>query len=266
MICIVIPALNEEARLRTILPLIPSRLYDQQVTVVVVSDGSTDHTAEVANENGAVLVSLPTNCGRGAALRAGLDRARTIGFDYLVTMDGDGQHDPADLQELLRPLVADACDVSFGSRYIRDPGRGVTPINRWLIKKATMVGLRRTIGGTPTDPYCGYRGFSHASLEFIQFRGNHYEGELEVIFDAAIHDLRVAEVPVRKIYSQETSKMGARGGRLRGRIWVLAQYVSTIRRKSRELRAVRRADRRFLVGGADMDLSNRRTEEKGTTG
>jgi glycosyltransferase involved in cell wall biosynthesis len=242
MICVVIPALNEEPRLRAILPLIPARLAGHHVTVVVVNDGSSDHTGQVAKELGAVLVSLPTNRGKGAALKLGVDRAMAIGFDYLVTMDGDGQHDPSELYRLVQPLLGDSFDAAFGSRYLSDSRRGITPINRFLVKSATIAYLKRRTGISLTDPFCGYRCFSQTAMRSIHFEGSDYQGELETIFDAAINNLRVIEVPVKRIYSHETSKMTAHRGKFRGRMWVLRQYLSTIQRKSRELRA---ADHRF---------------------
>jgi glycosyltransferase involved in cell wall biosynthesis len=266
MICIVIPALNEEARLRNVLPLIPPRLRGHEVSVVVVSDGSTDHTVEVAKENRAVVVALPVSGGKGVALRAGVDRATAIGFDYLVTMDGDGQHDPADLHRLVRPVLVDDFDAAFGSRYLSDPRRGNTPINRFLVKGVTAAYLKQKTGISLTDPFCGYRCFSRAALSSIAFEGNHYEGELEAIFDAAIHGLRIAEVPVRRIYSHQTSKMGNHGGRFRGRMWVLRQYLSTTRRKSRGLQTEWRGHGRVPENEtSSRGLPGAGSEEKGTS-
>jgi hypothetical protein len=96
--------------------------------------------------------------------------------------------------------------------------------------------LRATLGRTCTDPCCGYRCFSAQALQAIRLRGDHYQSELETLFEAAIHGLSVAEVPVRADYPPGCSKMGARFGRLAGRAWVISQYGSTIARKTRELR------------------------------
>lgn len=236
MICIVIPALNEEDRLRALLPLIPRRLLGMPIVVVVVSDGSSDRTTDVATAGGSNLVVLGTSCGKGAALRAGLQRARELGYDFLVTMDGDGQHDPEDLEELIRPVAGGECDASFGSRYLATTGRGRTPLNRYLVRKATVIYLKHALGLTFTDPFCGYRCFSRVALESINFVGDGYHCELETIFDGVKRDLKIKEVPVRRIYGSGTSKMGVRGGKLLGRARVVGEYLLTVRNRSRELR------------------------------
>ncbi len=236
MICIVVPAFNEGPRLPSVLAGIPPRLLGLPVATIVVSDGSTDDTERIAVEHGARLVSLPSNRGKGVALRAGLREARSLGFDYLVTMDGDGQHDPADLERLVTPVVEGRCDVAVGSRYCEDSSPGSTPLNRYLVRRALIASLRRVLGRIYTDPCCGFRCFARGAIRRIAFRGERYQGELEALFEAAANGLRVAEVPISRIYMPGASKMGAGRGRLAGRLWVVAQYVSTIRTKARELR------------------------------
>jgi len=236
VIVVVVPAFNEADGLRTLLPHIPACLSGVPVQVIVVSDGSTDGTDAVALDHGAVLVRLPKHRGKGAALRAGLARAMELGPSQLVTMDADGQHDPADLERLVRPVMARECALAAGSRFLSDHSRGPAPLNRYLVRKALVTALRAALGRTYTDPCCGYRCFSVQAVQAIRLRGDHYQSELETLFEAAIHGLSVVEVPVRADYPPGSSKMGARFGRLAGRVWVIGQYASTIARKTRELR------------------------------
>ncbi|MGO9162526.1 MAG: glycosyltransferase [Streptosporangiaceae bacterium] len=236
MIAVVIPAFNEADKLAPLLPRIPACLSGVPVQVIVVSDGSADGTDAVARDRGAVLVRIPEHRGKGAALRAGLARARELDPSQLVTMDADGQHDPADLERLVRPVMAGECALAVGSRFLSGPSRGPAPLNRYLVRKALVAALRAALGRTYTDPCCGYRCFSVQALRVIRLQGDHYQSELEELFEAAIHGLSVAEVPVRADYPPGSSKMGARYGRLAGRVWVISQYVSTIARKTRELR------------------------------
>jgi len=236
VIAVVVPAFNEADRLRTLLPRIPACLLGVPVQVIVVSDGSTDGTDAVALDHGAVLVNLPKHRGKGATLRAGFAQAMELDPSQLVTMDGDGQHDPADLERLVQPVMAKECAVATGSRFLSDRSRGPAPLNRYLVRKALVVALRATLGRTYTDPCCGYRCFSVQALQVIRFHGDHYQSELEALFEAAIHGLSLVEVPVRRDYPPGCSKMGARFGRLAGRVWVISQYVSTIAKKTRELR------------------------------
>jgi glycosyltransferase involved in cell wall biosynthesis len=240
-ICVIIPAFNEADRLRALLPSIPRYLHGHPVRTIVASDGSTDATELAAVEAGAALVSLPTNRGKGAALRAGLAEALGTDAAWLVTMDGDGQHDPSSLEPLVAPVVRGECDVSIGSRYLGDPGRGPTPLNRYLVRRATVTLLRRVLRRHHSDPYSGYRCFSREALERIEWRGDGYGCELEQLFEVATHGLRVREVPIARRYGPGSTKMGARRGRLLGRLAVLWQYASTIGRRTRELRRTRLA-------------------------
>ncbi len=239
MIAVAVPAFNEAASLRTLLPRMPATLRGVPVRVIVVSDGSTDGTEAVALDHGAVLVRLPGHRGKGAALRAGFARAMELAPSLLVTMDADGQHDPADLERLVQPVMAGECALAAGNRFLSDPSRGPTPINRYLVRKVLVAALRVTLGRTYTDPCCGYRCFSFQALQTVRLQGNHYQSELETLFEAAIHGLRVVEVPVRREYSPGSSKMGARFGRLAGRAWVISQYAWTIARETRKLRRAR---------------------------
>jgi glycosyltransferase involved in cell wall biosynthesis len=240
VICILIPALNEEPNLRRLLPRIPRQVMGLEVVVVVVSDGSIDRTTEVVVSTGAILVDLPDRSGKGAALRAGLVRAADIDYDFLVTMDGDGQHDPDDLARLVAPVLSGRYDATFGSRYLDDAACSITPLNRFLVRSAMVAYLRRALGRTFTDPFCGYRCFTSETIGRIGLEGNGYDCELEALFDAVGHGLRVIEVPVRRIYGGSTSKMGMRGGAFLGRLMVLGEYVVAVRRKSRAARRMQR--------------------------
>jgi glycosyltransferase involved in cell wall biosynthesis len=236
VIAVVVPAFNEADRLRILLPRIPACLFGAPIQVIVVSDGSTDGTEAVARDQGAFIVGLPRHRGKGAALRAGFAQASELGPSLLVTMDADGQHDPADLERLVQPVMAGEYALAAGSRFLSDPSRGPAPLNRYLVRKVLVAVLRAALGRTYTDPCCGYRCFSFQALQAIRLQGDHYQSELEALFEAAIHGLSVVEVPVRGEYPAGSSKMGARFGRLAGRVWVISQYVWTIARKTRELR------------------------------
>ncbi|MGH2788418.1 MAG: glycosyltransferase family 2 protein [Actinomycetota bacterium] len=236
MITIIIPVFNEASRLRALLPSIPTHVLGLSVTTIVADDGSTDDSVTVARMSGAIVVSLPVNRGKGAALKAGLAHAAELGFDYLVTMDGDGQHDPVDLAHLVGPVMAGSCDIALGSRYANDRARGAAPLNRYLVKEAVVAYLKRVVDTPHTDPFCGYRCFSREALDHVRFRGNGYQSELEAIFDAAIQRLRVIEVPVQRVYLEGSSKMGVHRGPFVGRLSVMAQYLGTIRKKTVELR------------------------------
>jgi glycosyltransferase involved in cell wall biosynthesis len=248
VICIVVPAFDEEEGLRRLLPRIPARIHGHGVAVLVVSDGSSDRTAAVAAEGGAALVSFPVNRGKGAALRAGIARAQRWGFDALVTMDADGQHDPGDLERLVAPVLSGRYDLTTGTRYLEDPGRGATPLNRYLVRRSLIGVLRRRLGWAPTDPLCGYRCFSPAAVSRIRLHGDRYETELETVIQAAEAGLGVKEVPIARVYGPGTSRMGARGGPFLGRLLVILGYVATLRRTSRSRIGAPRPEGSTVVG------------------
>jgi len=239
MIYVLIPAFDEAVHLGRLLPKIPVRLGDRQVRVVVACDGSTDGTCQVVSEQNVELLALWPNSGKGAAVRAAAARLAGRTLDAVVTMDADGQHDPGDLHRLVGPVLSNNCDIAIGSRYLNDPGRGPTPLNRYLVRNVFTRLLRHRLQQPVTDPFSGYRCMSPRAFEQIRLTGNAYENELEVRFEAELHGLSVVEVPIAKTYGRNQSKMGAAGGPLRGRVRVLHRYAATTRRKTRELAAAR---------------------------
>lgn len=238
MIRLIIPAFNEAGPLESLLARLPTTLLDHGVSALVVSDGSTDHTVEVAHDAGVDVLALQPNRGKGTAIRAALERLASTEYDIAVLMDADGQHDPADLEALVAPLLAAEADIAIGSRYLGSEKRGDTPLNRYAVRWTTVAVLQRILGTRYTDPYCGFRAFIRSAIESVEFCGNRYEGELEVLFDACRCKIQVVEVPIVKIYGSGMSKMSADGGELFGRLKVIGQYSRTIVRKTKELRSV----------------------------
>lgn len=239
MIRLIIPAFNEGRALESLLPRLPTILAGHEVVPLVVSDGSTDDTVAVVDSAGIEVIALATNRGKGTAIRAALAKLESMAWDIAVLMDADGQHDPSDLEALVAPLVSGETDIVVGSRYVGDERRGSTPLNRYAVRWTTVAILHRILGTRYTDPYCGFRAFTREALERVEFCGDRYEGELEILFDARRCDISVAEVRIKKIYADGQSKMSADGGQFRGRLRVIRQYLRTIVRKTRELRSAR---------------------------
>lgn len=247
MICVLIAAYNEAPSLASLLPAIPKTVAGHATTIVLGSDGSTDATVAVAREHGCIVVESPVNRGKGANLRAGMDRASELDYDVLVLLDADGQHDPEDLSRIAAPVLHGDADLVVGSRYTAEHGRGIAPWNRYLVRCATTRLLGRLLGRTFTDPYCGYRALSPLAAQTIELKGDRYQSELEMLFATVVHDLDVEEVAIRKVYGTNTSKMGARRGALLGRLEVIGQYTGAIVAGMAQLR---RAERRTRPAGA----------------
>ena len=235
MVVLLIPAYNEASALQTLLAELPRQLHGRAVAVVVVSDGSTDATAEVARAAGAEVVELSTNRGKTAALRAGLAALRDRPFECVVLLDGDGQHDPADLPALTEPVLAGGLDIVCGSRWVGQRGRGHVPVNRYLVRRVVVRLLQVRLDAQITDPFCGYRCLSRRVALTWHPSTDRYEAELELLFDAALNGWRIEERRVARIYAGDCSKMRATEGRIGGRVRVVRQYARIIARKSDEL-------------------------------
>lgn len=163
--------------------------------VVVVDDGSTDSTAQVAREGGATVLSLPYNLGIGGALRTGFRWAVAEGYDRAVQLDADGQHDPAAVTTLLEAL--EDHDLVIGSRF---GGRGDYQVGR--TRRGAMGLLRLAVrllsGRTFTDTSSGFRAFNRPMLEFFATRyPSEYMESVEALLTAIYEGFRVGEVPVQ---------------------------------------------------------------------
>jgi glycosyltransferase involved in cell wall biosynthesis len=241
MVIVFMSAYNEEAALSGVLAAMPRHLGDHPLRIVVLNDGSTDGTADLARSFGVEVMEFATNRGKGAALKSGLDAIEDEPFAALVLMDADGQHDPADLASIVTPVLDGSADVVVGSRYLQDPGRGNAPWNRFVVRTAAKRALRILLTASVTDPFSGYRCLDPAAVSCLKLSGDRYESELEMLFCAEKNSLAVLEVPIPKLYGPGTSKMGARFGSVVGRIDVVSRYAFTIARETYRLRRDSRA-------------------------
>jgi len=189
----ILPALNEEGSVGRVVREI--RAADPGFEILVVDDGSTDGTAAEAERAGARVVRLPYNLGIGAAVQTGYQYARNNGFDIAVQIDGDGQHDPGDLDRLLAPLARGEVDMVIGSRFCGER-RYRPPLARrigiLLLSAVVSLITRRRM----TDPTSGFRAVNRKGI--VLFAGNypHDYPEAEANVLVARHRLRLVEVPV----------------------------------------------------------------------
>ena len=228
MIYVLMTALDEEQGLADLLPKLPTHVDGHDVQIIVIDDGSTDATSAVARDHGCITLTSESNHGKGASLQIGLKALQDLEYDALVLMDSDGQHDPDEFAAMVEPILDGTVDLMVGSRYLASPGRGHAPWNRYLVRSASVVLLNTILSLDITDPYSGYRAMTPAAVGCIELVGDRYESELEMIFCAVHHEMRVAEKPIPKIYGPATSKMGMRYGKLFGRIDVVSRYALTI--------------------------------------
>lgn len=196
----VIPALNEATRIdavvRAALPYVDK--------VIVVDDGSSDGTGDVARAAGAFVVRHPENCGAGAATMTGIEAARRLGAANVVTLDADEQHDPKDIPAMLDALKT-GVDVVFANRF--GQRNNIPPIRRAFNAIGNIVTLAAT-GMWVSDSQCGYKAFGPKAVREIDLRMNGFEFCTEIVRECVQRKWKYAQVPVKVIYSEYTLAKG----------------------------------------------------------
>ena len=192
----IVPAHNEEGAIGGVVDEI--RAFAASFDVVVVDDGSSDATASVAGAHGAAVVSLPFNLGIGGAVQTGFKYALAHGYARAVRLDGDGQHDPAELTKLLAVLDQDLADIVTGSRFAGEAGSGHQPP---FLRRAGIVFFARLVSlltrQRVTDTTSGFQALNLRGIAlFAGDYPNDYP-EVEAIVLVFKHRLRLVEVPVR---------------------------------------------------------------------
>lgn len=194
---VVVPAYNEQATVGDVV----SRARSTGADVVVVDDGSSDATARLAAEAGAVVLRLPSNLGIGAALRAGFQFALLSGYARVVQCDGDGQHAPEEIPRLVEEQRSQDVDLLIGSRFLTE-GEGARPTApRRFAMRLLARSASRAVGVPITDATSGFRVIASPLLEeFAAKLPSHYLGDTyEAVVAAGRAGFRVAEVPVPSI-------------------------------------------------------------------
>jgi glycosyltransferase involved in cell wall biosynthesis len=193
-ICVVIPAFNEARSVARVIGR--ARRAVPEAHVVVVNDGSNDDTAVRALRAGATVITLPVNLGIGGAVQAGYLFALRHGFDIAIQVDGDDQHDPAEIERLLDPLRTGRAEMTVGSRWL---GRGeyVAPPGRRVAMRLLATLVRWRTGGTFTDTTSGFRAVGAAGIALFARTYPTDFPEVESLVLASRNGLRVEEVPVR---------------------------------------------------------------------
>lgn len=185
------PAFNEEKYIAK--TIIGCRKYVDKV--VVVDDGSTDRTSEVARLAGAEVIRHPENRGKGTALKTGFEAAAKNGTEVIVTMDADGQHDPAEVPKLVAPILKGEADIVNGSRYMNGNDKN-TPFYRRLGQSVLDKATNLNSGLDTTDTQSGFRAFAAHTIPVFRLEQNGFGIESEMLADAANAGLRVKEVEI----------------------------------------------------------------------
>ena len=189
----IVPALNEEASVARVIDEI--RGFDPGFEIVVVDDGSTDRTSQVASERGAQVIRLPFNLGIGGAVQTGFRYAFENGFDLAVRLDGDGQHDPQQLDAILDPVLSGEADIAVGSRFAGAAGYRSSRSRRIGIRVLAWT-VSLLVRQRVTDTTSGFQALNKLGIRLFAADYPHDYPEVEATVMVFRHRLRMREVPV----------------------------------------------------------------------
>jgi len=186
----VIPVHNEEGTIQSIAKE-TSRYVDN---VLVIDDGSTDRSSQEATAGGAKVFRIDRNQGVGAAYRKGLDIAKEYDAEIILRLDGDGEHYPSDIPNLIEPIIRGEADMVLGNRVrYFDSAPGIMRLGNWGLTKITNALTKSKV----SDSQSGLKAIRTSALKGMNLSANCYEIESELILEARRKGLRIVEVPVK---------------------------------------------------------------------
>ncbi|SIR76632.1 Glycosyltransferase involved in cell wall bisynthesis [Haladaptatus litoreus] len=187
-----IPAYNEEIGIGSTI-LATQRYADH---VVVVDDGSSDETVEIAKQAGATVLQHESNRGKGGAVKTILEFARATECDTLVLIDGDGQHKPSDIPQVTEPVTDGGADLVIGSRYLEKDPDDETPLYRRFGQRVLDMLTTGRNGANLTDTQSGFRAFSPDAIDSLRLQTDGIGVESEMIDSAVREDLTIEEASI----------------------------------------------------------------------
>lgn len=191
---IVLPAYCEEKIIEKVINNVLGEGYE----CIVVDDGSPDKTYAKAKNTGVITIKHPINRGKGAATQTGIDAAKKLDADIVVTMDSDGQHNPKDIKKLIQPIRDNQADVVIGSRMINKEGM---PGSRVFMNKIANLITYMFFGIMVTDSQSGFRAYNRKAYSSVYTYLDRYEFESEMLGQVKNAKLRIVEVPIKVIYT-----------------------------------------------------------------
>ena len=199
-VLVVIPAFCEGTRVgKTV-----QSVRDQGFDVLLVDDGSTDNTREVAIAAGADVLRLDDNRGKGAALQSGFSEATRRGAEVVITLDADGQHDPAEIPSFMQKMQESGADVVMGNRMLDERNMPfVRRITNRLMSSFLSLLMRQRVPDTQN----GFRLYAARVLPVIRSQSRGFAAESEQLLHVAKGGYRIESVPIRTIYGDEESKI-----------------------------------------------------------
>lgn len=194
-IYIVLPAYCEGTVIKSVIKSIQKEGYKN---IIVVDDGSSDNTYDESTRAQATTLKHPINRGKGAATQTGIDAAKLLDADIVVTMDSDGQHNPKDIEKLITPILQEKADVVLGSRMLGEKGM---PKTRVFMNNIANIITYIFFGVWVSDSQSGFRAYSKKAINSVYTLMDRYEFESEMLGQIKSAKLKVVEVPIKVIYS-----------------------------------------------------------------
>lgn len=216
--CVVIPTYNESKAIADII----GRIVKLGLEIIIVDDGSSDDTAEIARAAGAKVLRNDSNMGKGASLIRGFNFALVQGFDAVISMDGDGQHSCDDINEFIRKAQNSQSAIFIGNRMVSTANMPFIRIitNRFMSELISFIAKQRI-----PDTQCGFRLIKKEALTKLNLTSSKYEIESEVLIKAARLGFKIESIPVKTIYSGQKSQIHPFIDTLRFLRFIIPQFL-----------------------------------------
>jgi len=199
-ICILIPANDEEKTIGNLVRGLLSKFKN----VIIVDDGSSDRTAEVAKKSGAIVLRHTRCLGKGAALRTGYDYCLSKNFDIILNLDSDGQHDWRETDKFIDLEEKTHADIIIGNRMGKVKNM---PWIRFMTNRVTSKIISALIKQKVEDTQSGYRLIKSVVLRKVKLTTAHYDTESELLIKAGCAGFKIVSVPIETIYRKEKSRI-----------------------------------------------------------
>ncbi len=197
LVVVGIPAYNEEKTIARV--VLEAKKYAD--IVVVCDDGSADMTKQIAERMGADVVRHEQNSGYGAAIQTLFKRAKELRANVLVTLDGDGQHDPEEIQQLIKPILTGNAEVVLGSRFMNECGTADMPFYRKIGIKVVTKLANGSGKNRVTDSQSGFRAYGKQAIESLSMSENGMSASVEILRAIGKSGLKICEVPISCKYA-----------------------------------------------------------------
>lgn len=203
---IILPAYNEEEKIGEVLSNLPRRIEGiSEIERLVIDDGSTDKTSEIAQKFKTTVLKHVINRGLGGAIGTGFEYARNSNADIVVTFDSDGQHRSQDIKPLIKPILEKKSDVVIGSRFIK---LKQMPPDRILINILSNIATYILFGIYTSDSQSGLRAFNKRAIFKIDIKTQKMEVSSEIFKEIKRNNLKFTEIPIQAIYTGYSRRKG----------------------------------------------------------